>query len=68
MAETQENLETFLYKNGDFRSLSNDLGYSKKAKIKLSDNRMGNKSLMRSKEYENYVFQLIAYSASLRES
>ena len=68
VAETQENLETFLYKNGDFRSLSDDLGYSKKVKIKLSDNRMGNKSLMRSKEYENYVFQLIAYGASLRES
>tara|TARA_R110000765_G_scaffold106213_4_gene196558 strand:+ start:6203 stop:6409 length:207 start_codon:yes stop_codon:yes gene_type:complete len=68
VAETQENLETFLYKNGDFRSLSDDLGYSKKVKIKLSDNRMGNKSLMRFKEYENYVFQLIAYGASLRES
>jgi hypothetical protein len=68
VAEAQENLETFLYQHGDFRSLSDDLGYSRKAKMKLSNNRIGNKSLLRSKEYENYVFQLIAYGASLRES
>ncbi|MFT6795303.1 MAG: hypothetical protein ACJART_000435 [Maribacter sp.] len=67
VAEAQENLETFLYQHGDFRSLSDDLGYSEKEGMKPSDNRKGNKSLLRSKEYENYVFQLIAYGVSLKK-
>ena len=66
VAEASDNLKNYLYKNGDFRSLSEDLGYSKLLGIHISENTKGNKTLLRSKEFENYVFQLIGVSYSLQ--
>ena len=38
VAEAQGNLESYFYKNGDFRSLADDLGYSEEAGFGFSTN------------------------------
>ncbi|WP_432410514.1 hypothetical protein [Rasiella sp. SM2506] len=65
VAEATDNLKNYLYQNGDFRSLSEDLGYSTLLGIDISERTKGNKNLLRSKKFENYIFQFIGFSYSL---
>ena len=66
--KAQENLADFFYQNGDFRSLADDMGFSKIVGLDNSANKKGNKNLLLSKKYENYVFQFVAYGTSLKNN
>lgn len=68
VAEAIENLKNQLYQQGDFRSLSEDLGYSKILGINLVEFKKGNINLLRSKVFENYIFQFIGFGYSLQRS
>jgi uncharacterized membrane-anchored protein YhcB (DUF1043 family) len=68
VAQATESLKNYLYENGDFRRLSEDLGYSKILGIDISVNSKGNKNLLRSKEFENYIFQFIGFGYTLQRS
>jgi uncharacterized membrane-anchored protein YhcB (DUF1043 family) len=65
VAEATDNIKNYLYEHGDFRSLSEDLGYSNLLGINISLHTLGNKNLLHSKEFENYIFQFIGFSYSL---
>ncbi|WP_152487208.1 hypothetical protein [Winogradskyella psychrotolerans] len=66
VAAGQENLIHYVYQHGNFRNLSDDLGYSKELGIAMSEHKKGNKHLFRSKEYENYIFQFVGFGYSLQ--
>ena len=68
VAEAQKNLESYLYQNCDFRNLADNLIYSKITGVDSVDSRKGNTNLLYSKEYENYIFQFVAYGSSIKES
>lgn len=68
VAKAQENLANYFYQNGDFRSLADDMGFSKKVGLESPKNKKGNKNLLLSKIYENYVFQFVAYGSSLKDN
>ncbi len=68
VTEAQENLVNYFYQNGDFRNLADDMGFNKIIGLDSSANKKGNKNLLLSKQYENYVFQFVAYGTSLKNN
>ena len=60
VAEATDYLKNYLTQYGDFRSFIDDMGFSKAIGIDLAQRKQGNKNLLRSKEFENYMFRFVA--------
>ena len=63
-----EKIKSFISKYGDVRSIIDDVGYSKLLELDLSTNKSGNKNLLKFKEFENIIFELIITGNVLQQS
>ena len=63
-----EKIKSLINKFGDTRSIIDDLGYSKSLELDLSTNKGSNKNLLKLKEFENVIFELILSGNVLQQS